>query len=76
MMHKRGLHSVAFILLIIGGLNWGLAIWSKDIGHWGLSGTLVNIIYALVALSALYEVFTHGGRCRDCKPDGGMGMNR
>lgn len=62
-----GLHMVAFILLVIGGLNWGLAIWGKDIAMWGLSMGVVKVIYALVALSAIYEVFTHGGRCKECK---------
>jgi len=68
MMGKHmGVHMVAFILLVIGGLNWGLAIWGKDIATWGLSTGVVNVVYALVALSALYEIFTHGGRCKECK---------
>lgn len=67
MGHHRGLHMVAFVLLIVGGLNWGLAIWGMDIATWGLSMTLLKVIYALVGLSALYEVFTHGGRCKECK---------
>ncbi|MEO8066034.1 MAG: DUF378 domain-containing protein [Candidatus Doudnabacteria bacterium] len=62
-----GLHMLSFILLIIGGLNWGLAIWHKDIANWGLSMGVVNVIYALVALSAVYEAATHGSRCKECK---------
>src|SRR5258705_35043 len=77
MMHKNwGVHTVAFILLIVGGLNWGLlALFKTDIGHWvgGMDSTVAKIIYVLVALGALYEVFTHGWRCRECKPDGHMG---
>jgi uncharacterized membrane protein YuzA (DUF378 family) len=73
MGHSRSLHMVTFTLLVVGGINWGLAIWGWDIASWGLGDTLVKIIYGLVALSALYEVFTHGGRCRACNPAGGMG---
>jgi uncharacterized membrane protein YuzA (DUF378 family) len=73
MGHSRGLHMVTFTLLVVGGINWGLAIWGWDIANWGLGDTLVKIIYGLVALSALYELFTHGRRCRACNPSGGMG---
>jgi uncharacterized membrane protein YuzA (DUF378 family) len=73
MMGKHmGLHMVAFTLLVVGGLNWGLAIFGVDIAHWGLGMTVDKIIYALVALSALYEIFTHGARCRECNSEGGM----
>lgn len=59
---------VTFALLIIGGLNWGLTLFDYDIATWGLPSGLVETIYGLVALSALYEAFTHG-RCRDCVPE-------
>ena len=74
MMGKHmGLHMVAFILLVIGGLNWGLRIFGVDIETWHLGMTVDKIIYALVALSAIYEIFTHGGRCKECNPaNGGM----
>jgi uncharacterized membrane protein YuzA (DUF378 family) len=47
----------ALVLLIIGGINWGL------IGFFGLDlvaaifGTIAPFIYALVGLAALYVVF-------------------
>jgi uncharacterized membrane protein YuzA (DUF378 family) len=69
MKGKWGLHTITFILVMVGGLNWGLALFNWDIAHWLPMG-LVKVIYALVALSALYEIFTHGRRCRECKPDG------
>ncbi len=69
-------HTIAFSLLVIGGLNWGLAIWGYDIATWGLPMGLVKVIYALVALSAIYEVATHGKRCKECRNEmshtGGM----
>ena len=53
------LQKLAQWLLIIGGLNWLLALGNYDIANWGISGSIVNIIYVLVGLSALYKLFTH-----------------
>lgn len=62
----KALHGVAFILLIIGGLNWllvGLFDWGvADILGMGIS----KVIYILVGLSAIYLVFTHKKDCRQC----------
>lgn len=67
------IHKIAFILLIIGGLNWGL---TGVIGGWDLANfvgdTVAMIVYILVGLSALYEVFSHKNTCRHCSPQGGM----
>ena len=65
------IHKLAFILLIIGGLNWGLEALGYGIGNYVPSG-LAMTIYVLVGLSALYEVFTHKNYCRNCSPQGGM----
>ena len=81
MGHKKSAHSITFILLVIGGLNWlVLALFNWEVGDLfgGMHSVVAKIIYILVGLSALYEIFTHGSRCRECKPDamsGGMGMN-
>lgn len=59
MSKLNGLDWVALILVIIGGLNWGLvAIGGYD---WDLVamlsiGWLVKLVYALVGLSALYTI--------------------
>lgn len=50
------IHKIAFVLLIIGGLNWGLEVLGYGIGNYLSSGVSATI-YALVGLSALYEVF-------------------
>ncbi len=60
---------IAFVLLVIGGLNWllvGVAGW--DIGELfgGQEALVSKIIYILVGLSALYEIATHKGNCREC----------
>ncbi|OGE87912.1 MAG: hypothetical protein A3J07_04085 [Candidatus Doudnabacteria bacterium RIFCSPLOWO2_02_FULL_49_13] len=71
MGHHKGLHSVSFVLLVIGGLNWLLKVWNWDIATWGLSMTVLNVIYVLVGLAAVYEVFTHKSNCRACTNDMG-----
>lgn len=49
---------IALILLIIGGLNWGLVgIFSFDLVAWLFGGTgaiLSRVVYILVALSAVW----------------------
>lgn len=64
------LHKVAFVLLVIGGLNWGLEVLGYGLGNYLPSG-LMTLVYVLVALSALYEIFSHKGMCRACAPQGG-----
>lgn len=70
----KALHMVAWILLVVGGLNWLL------VGVGGFAGSdwnVVNMIfgswpqvewlvYVLVGLSAIYELVTHKKNCRVC----------
>jgi uncharacterized membrane protein YuzA (DUF378 family) len=72
----KGLHMVAFILLVIGGLNWGVyALTGWEVGSLfgGMYASVSRIIYILVGLSAIYLVATHKKDCRNCT-GGGMGM--
>lgn len=62
------LHMVAFILLIVGGLNWGLTaigfnVVNMIVGSWPI---VEQIIYILVGVAAIYEVVTHKQNCKDC----------
>jgi uncharacterized membrane protein YuzA (DUF378 family) len=53
------LHKIAFILLVIGGLNWLLVgVGVGDVVMY-LGATLAQIVYILVGLSALVVLFTH-----------------
>ena len=62
----KSLHSIAFVLLVIGGLNWLLiGIGVGDVVAY-LGSTLATIIYILVGLSALYLIFTHKKTCKNC----------
>ena len=61
---------VAWILLIIGGLNWGLVgLFNFDLvaAIFGL-GWLAKLIYILVGLSAVYVVVTCGQNSDNHKP--------
>lgn len=64
---------VAWILLIVGGLNWGLMGINAD---WNIVMKIfqgfTSWVYILVGLSAIYELFTHGKNCRMCGKGGGM----
>lgn len=62
----KALHSIAFILVIIGGLNWllvGLGV--GDVVAY-LGSVISTIVYILVGLSALLLAFTHKKTCKNC----------
>jgi uncharacterized membrane protein YuzA (DUF378 family) len=63
MKNLSALDWVAVVLVIIGGLNWGLVgIFSFDLVAtiFGVMSVISQIIYILVGLSALYLIFTVG----------------
>lgn len=70
----KWLHKIAFLLLVIGGLNWGaFALLGWEIGaiFGGMEAFISKIIYILVGLSAVYLLATHKGMCKACM-GGGM----
>lgn len=62
------LHMVAFSLLVVGGLNWGLvALLGLNLVETIFGGMgLTNIVYILVGVSAVYIAATHMGDCKGC----------
>ncbi len=53
---------IAFVLLIIGGLNWGLVgAFSFNLVEliFGAVGWLLSLVYILVGLSAIYMAIMH-----------------
>ena len=68
------LHMIAFVLLIIGGLNWGLmGIGYFANANWNVVNLLLgswpsveSIVYILVGLSAVWLGITHKGDCKTC----------
>lgn len=63
----KGLHTVTWVLLVVGGLNWGLEVFGWGIGNYIPDG-LATLVYALVGISALVEIFTHKSNCKCCEP--------
>jgi uncharacterized protein len=63
------LHIVAFVLLVVGGLNWGLVgFFNYNLVTALFAGVppVEQIVYDLVGLSAIYLVVTHAGECKLC----------
>jgi uncharacterized membrane protein YuzA (DUF378 family) len=56
----KALDMITLILVIIGGLNWGLVgLFQFDLVaaiFGGVDGIITRIIYVLVGLSALYQI--------------------
>ena len=70
----KSLHMVTFILLVVGGLNWGLSAFGYNVVDMvlGAGSTLAMLVYVLVGLSAVYEVATHKTNCKNCSAGTGM----
>ena len=76
----KATHCVAFVLVIIGGLNWllvGLGMWFG--GNWNVVDLILGswmwleaLVYVLVGLSALYLIFTHKKTCKNCDKGASM----
>lgn len=63
------LHMIAFILVIIGALNWGLVgAFQFNLVMKILGGMpwLENLVYILVGLSGILLAVTHKSTCKMC----------
>lgn len=72
------LHSIAFILVVVGGLNWllvGVVGWDVGVFFGGMDALVSRIIYILVGLSAIMLVVTHKNDCRNCSTGGTSNMS-
>lgn len=70
MSGNKSLHMVAFLLVVIGGLNWllvGLFNWEVGALFGGMQEAVSRVIYVLVGLSAIYLLATHKGDCKMCE---------
>ena len=68
---KKILHMVAFTLMVVGGLNYGLVGLFGD--NWDVLGNLLGdnvvlteIIYTLIGVSTVYTLVTHPKDCKIC----------
>ena len=61
-------HKIAWVLVIVGALNWGLVgafninLVNMILGSWSM---VERVVYILVGLSAIFMFFT--GSCKGCK---------
>jgi uncharacterized protein len=64
----KALHMIAFILLVVGGLNWLLVAFNYNLvdSIFGAGSTISMLIYILVGVSALYLLLTHRKECSVC----------
>lgn len=64
----KNLHMVAYLLLWVGGINWGLIGLFKFnlVENLGLPMGIQSLVYILVGVSAVYTLATHMGDCKVC----------
>ena len=70
----KALHMIAFILLVVGGLNWGLVGLGGFAGaDWNVVNMILGswpqvewIVYVLVGLSAVWLLVGHKKDCKMC----------
>lgn len=71
----KSVHMVAFLILVVGGLNWlalGLFQWELGDLFGGSANVISRVIYIVVGLAAVYELFSHKSHCRTCSSGGQM----
>ncbi len=77
----KALHVVAFILVIVGALNWGLVgLGGFANANWNVVNMILGSwpvvewsVYVLVGLSAILLLVTHKKTCKECS---GMGEKK
>lgn len=66
-MNAKLLHMIAFSLVIVGAINWGLTALNYNVVEMILgTGSLSMIVYLLVGASGVYIVATHQKDCKVC----------
>ena len=72
MMRKCLVGKIAWVLVLVGALNWGLVgafqldIVTKLLGSWPL---VVRIVFVLVGLAAIVDLMHGVGKCKACCGD-------
>jgi uncharacterized membrane protein YuzA (DUF378 family) len=68
-MNNKTVHMVAFVLVVVGALNWGLVgllDWNLVETLFGMDSMLTSLVYVLVGASAVYIGATHKKDCKIC----------
>ena len=69
MIFLKALHMVAFTLVVVGALNWGLVgLFNFNLVSTllGVDSALEKLVYVLVGLSAVWLAWTHKNDCKTC----------
>jgi hypothetical protein len=72
---NKMVHMISFVLVVVGGLNWGLVgLFGFNLVEAILGGipTVERTVYVLVGLGAVYLAFNHKKDCRECVSGGAM----
>ena len=78
----KALHMITFILVVVGGLNWGLVglgwLVNGD-GSWNVVSMLLGswptveaVVYLLVGLSTVWLLVMHPRECKMCMGQSSM----
>lgn len=64
----KALHMVAFLLVIVGAINWGLSALGLNAVNmvFGSMPQVENLVYLAVGASGIYIVATHRKDCKIC----------
>ena len=65
----KWVHIIAYILLFVGGLNWGLiGLFNFNLVNslLGSMPQIENIVYILVGIATIYIIATHKTDCKIC----------
>jgi len=81
-MRMKGIHMTAWVLVMIGGLNWLLVgLGGFFGGDWNVVHLILGswpmvewLVYVLVGLSAVYEIVMHKQNCKACGMNSGAMM--
>lgn len=59
MAQMKWYDSLAYFLLVVGGLNWGLTLFNFNLVDWifGAGAVLGQVVYGLVGIAALYGLY-------------------
>lgn len=67
----KAVHIATFILLVVGGLNWGLVgIGAGDVITRFLGAGIAQVAFILVGVAAIVEIATHKKSCKACEAGG------
>jgi uncharacterized protein len=68
MSAMKAVHMLAYVLLWIGGINWGLiGLFNFNlVMAIGLPAGVVQFVYVLVGVAAVYSFATHMTDCKVC----------